>query len=161
MPASRRHLDLSQLLSSGSKHARPHPLPEQQLSDLFDSIALNRVRINKTAWQGHRVDALLWHLPDLKPAGKEALGEYVVNCWHALRQDETGHPQPNTAQDKTSNRLPTVDQIMKEQETKTDAGGKTFAAPWPDRTLMNQPARHRDWFDGLTDWVAAVVSLFK
>lgn len=161
MTAADRHMaHLSKILSQDVTLEQDEPISEKVLRECFNTIAEDRVRIRRTDWRGLRVDAMLWHLPDLQPAGRAALSVHVVNRWRAHRNKNmtADHPKPNQGEEKNDLPLPTVKRIITEAKSQTTPREKT-TAPSQNPGLAPISAQRRDWFDRLTDWVAAVVTL--
>ncbi len=149
MPATHRHLDhLSTILTENSHLVQDPTLSEPTLQAFFDAMALDRIRISRMDWQGHAVHSMMWHLPDLKPAAKASLTRFIVDKWGAHADGKTA-PQPAY---QTELSVPTVQHAVDAQ-------------PEPAVVEKNSPsalpAPRRDWFDRTTDWVAALVSLWK
>ena len=65
---------------------------ETVAADFLTTIASKRIRVHRHDWQGLRVDALLWHLPHLKPAAKSALLTYITGQWGIASADTTALP---------------------------------------------------------------------
>ena len=162
MPASDKHLKhLSEVLTQVLQAPLPVSLSDDQLTVFFQKIAMDRVRFGRPDWKGRRVDALLWYYPNLKPLSKAALTRHIVDSWHAHKP---GTPVPTGTEPVPDNRpgsFTAEDGSVNKSETEpglnTSAAGSTVLASPP-----KLDSHHRkDWFDLLTDWMAAVVSLLR
>ena len=162
MPVSDRHLKhLSEVLTQAAQPPLPVALSDDQLTAFFQTIALDRVRFGRSDWKGRRVDALLWYYPSLKPLNQAALTRHIADSWRAHKPDA---PVPTETEPVPHNRpesFPAEDGSDNRSETKpsldTSAAGSTAQT-----SPFKVDSHHRkDWFDLLTDWVAALVSLWK
>ena len=158
MPASHRHLDhLSPVLNECGIPPQRQPLAERDRQGLFQSIALDRVRIGRAGWQGHPVHAMRWHLSNLKPAAKAALSRYIVDQWYARAVVNTAPVIPN----ETAVPMPPVNRAVDKQSTGALCGKNSRENSQHSPASAAKPVPHRDGFDRMTDWVAALVSLWK
>lgn len=158
MASTRQHLShLSQILNNNDQCLTNQSMDEGELDDFFKSIASHRIRIAPNDWQGHRVDAMLWHLPDLRPAVQTAVSIYVVDRWGAYMDGTAGLTGEETT-DKTSTPAAPV---MNPQRPIADVENRAAGGSPRNRCFAAEYGPRRDWFDGLTDWVAAVLSLLK
>jgi len=162
MPASQRHLaHLSDSLDESDDPVQRPPVSELTLEERFNTIALKRIRSRRSDWQGLRVDAMLWHLPDLKPAVRAALSQYVAGSWHAFMQTSTDTPGPDSRQTNPTHRLPIAERSMDAWMPEPAVPVQTATATEPEGIFTINPAPRRDWFDRFTDWVAALLTLWK
>jgi hypothetical protein len=163
MPAPHRHLDhLLEILSNSGTLPQGKALSEQTLSDFFKSIAFHRIRIGRTDWKGHRVPALLWRFPDLKPDIQVALSRHVVDRWGIQADCMTApHAHTSTGEEISSRSLPTVVRKRNTEQAVVEENKSNPMTPeqHPFSPEISRPGR--DWFDRLTDWVAAVVTLWR
>jgi hypothetical protein len=163
MPAPHRHLDhLSEILSNSGTLPRGKALSEQTLDDFFKAIARHRIRIGKTDWKGHQVPALLWHFPDLKLGVQAALSRHVVDQWGIQADCMTvHHTHTSTGEETGSRSLPTVVRKRTTEQAAVEEKKRNPMTPEQHPFSPGISSPGRDWFDRLTDWVAAVVTLWK
>ena len=131
------------------------------LQQFFDGIVADRIRITKTDWQGHGLSGLVWNLPSLKPSIKTILIRHVVDRWHVFAMGATlDLPEPDTVEPNATAALPNDhDHGAVRRDSHAETASNPKAAPLP--MLSGTAVFRRDWFDRLTDWVAAIVSLWK
>jgi len=163
MLAADRYLD--HLLELLNDHGNPAPLsslPENDLKPLFKMIAGDRIRIGPTGWQGCPVSGLLWNLPNLKKPVKMALTGHVHKRWQKFSTSAV--PREPAPQQAVRN----PDEPQNAESPAADESGEKEAveipAPAPSEppyVLAGTVNPRRDWFDRLTDWVAALVTLWK
>lgn len=159
MAPNRQYLrHLSQILTKSGTCSTYPSTDEGELGIFFKSIASRRIRIDPYDWQGHRMDAMLWHLQDLRPAAQRAVTHYVLDRWEAFRDDISARPpEEKTVNAPSAAAAPATEP----QRPSTDAGKETAGgSPYHGLTPCEH-GRRRDWFDGLTDWVAGILSLLK
>ena len=158
MPASAKHLDhLSTILNESGNLKQHYPISEKNLRVFFDAIALDRVRISRTDWQGHPVHTMIGHLPNLKPAGKASLSKFIVDKWNARAAGETIPLSPKG----TAVSVPPRKCTAEKELTTATVEKNNSATPQLPPGFPSIPVPHRDGFDRITDWVAALVSLWK
>ena len=162
MPTPHRHLDhLLEILSNSGTLPQGKTLSEQTLYDFFESLASHRIRIGRTDWKGHRVPAMLWHFPDLKLDVQVALSRHVVDRWGIQADGMTApHDHTRTGEETGTRSLPAVgrEQTIEQAEVE-EKRNHVRPEQYPFSPERSRP--RRDWFDRLTDWVAAVVTLWK
>lgn len=158
MSTSHRHLDhLSTILNENGNLLQRHPLPELNLQEFLDAIALDRIHLSRTDWQGHPVNTLIGHLPNLKPAVKTSLSRFIVDKWKAQDSGNTALPTMN----ETDVSAPTINLAEDKRFTTTLVEKSSRIVPQQPCISLAMPVSRSDWFDRFTDWVAALVSLFK
>ena len=163
MLATDRHLDhLLELLNDSGNPADLATLPENDLKPFFKMIAGDRIRIGQTDWQGYSVSGLLWNLPNLKKTGKTALAGHVLKRWQELSASAV----PRDSAPQTAVKIPHEPRHAEipakdESEEKNSVEISPPAPSEPPHVFTGKANPRRDWFDRLTDWVAALVSLWK
>jgi hypothetical protein len=162
MPVSDKHLkNLSEVLTQVVQPPLPMDLSDDQFTVFFKKIASDRVRFGRSDWKGRRVDALLWNYPNLKPSNQAALTRHIVDSWHTYKPSVSVPTETESVSNNRPDSFPVENGAVNTSETKpipdTSAAGSTRQAPTP----QIHSHQRKDWFDLLTDWVAAVVSLWK
>lgn len=163
MLATDRYIDhLLELLNDIGNPADLLTLPENDLKTFFKMITVDRVRIGPTDWQGYPATSLLWNLPNLKKAGKTALAGHVLKRW----QKFSASVVPREPALQTAVEIPRESQHA-EIPVAEESGEKDTVEVLPPASseslhvLTGTATIRRDWFDRLTDWVAALVTLWK
>ena len=162
MTASERYLShLKRIIDECDDPARLSDASGETLGKFFDEIAVDRIRICKTDWQGHGLSALLWNLPSLKPSSEAALIKHVIDRWDAFKpRSTTDLLVPDTVEQHGTAPFPTdQDQMEPAPDTHSKDTPTNPSGAFP--VLTDKAVFRRDWFDRLTDWVAAVVTLWK
>lgn len=163
MLATDRYLNhLLEMLDQGGNPAGPSARSENDLQAFFDMIAGDRIRIEPTDWQGYPVSGLLWNLPDLKIAGKSALAGHIRHRWQEFSASVAPqNPAPQTAVKNPRQSQQTGSPAVEESSVKEAVEIQPPAPLSPLPVLTSTATIRRDWFDRLTDWVAALVTLWK
>lgn len=163
MPPIDKHLHhLSQILSDRVPNQSSQELTQAILNKFFQSVASERIRIDRLDWRGHALRTLLWHWPSLRPAGQAALSAHIVDRWVVYSTDASVLPiEKGTFYEKDS--LPVAVENPFRDRPLPETGNPMIS---PTATRQNHffaaaTTPHRDWFDRFTDWVAAVVSLWE
>jgi len=158
MRATHQHLNhLSTILNESGDLLQHSPLSEHNLLTFFDAIALDRIRISRTDWQGHSVNTLIGHLPNLKPTVKASLSRFIVDKWKAQAAGNMAPPTLN----ETDLTVPTVNHLVEKPLTTALVEKSSGIVPKQPCVSPATPVPRRDGFDRITDWVAALVSLWK
>jgi hypothetical protein len=158
MPPIDRHLQhLSQILVERVPNQAAQQPNQARLNDFFTSVAFKHVRIDTQDWRGRPVRTLLWHLPNLKPAGRTAICAFIVDRWNAYSDCPPASPTEADTTDESQERKNPV--AVTGIETGNPAMNAKATRQEPLFTSATAP--RRDWFDRFTDWVAAVVSPFS
>ena len=137
-------------------------LADDIVSDFFDAISRASIATNGRSWKKKPVFGLLWHLNDLLPAARQAVESYVLTQWrsHTANQapatsrtaaDTPSPPSESLASSPAAHDSP---KIVVEPSAMDEPQVSPAEPIW-------RPTREPDWFDRFTDWIAAVVSLFK
>jgi len=158
MSASTIQLDhLSTMLNKTGNLRQHRPLSENNLREFYGTIASDRIHLSRQDWQGHCVSTLIGHLPNLKPAVKTSLSRFVVGRWNAQAAGNTA-----TLSLSSPDMSGPSARHAKDERLAVSQLGEGSGIP-PQRPFVSpaMPALRRDWFDRFTDWVAALVSLFK
>ena len=174
MPISdRRRNHLSAILNSDAIRPSGEAFSATAIQSFMDSIAVERIRLHRTDWQGHGVLDLLWHFDDLKPAGQQRLSQFILDQWHC-RHASTEAPASSRRQyPDGSEAVPSLAESMNQSACEEKRASNTNdARPSPKGTPSSTDcfaaldsdgsaaaAPRRDWFDRFTDWVAAVLAL--
>ena len=161
-PVHQPIVHLSQLLENHVPMLSSQPPSQADLDGFFQSISTHRIRINSHDWQGHPVNTLLWHLPNLRPDRQTALVAYLVGKWDnyvagtlvksAVEKAGTDTAHPPAAAVQPDADAPPIK--MEKNEMNDSTSSQNFF-------LTNRATTRRDWFDRFTDWVVAVISLFE
>lgn len=131
------------------------------VEEFFDEIAADRVRIGKTDWQGRKLTALLWNQPSLKPPSLAALSDHLAERWHAYKADSAVNFSQTDAVGTIGLQTIPIGQDNTETETESFLESTQERQPSALSATTGSTTVRRDWFDSLTDWVAAIVSLWK
>ena len=162
MRGAERYLyHLHHIISASDSPASFSEAPGETLRDFFDEIVGDRVRIARTDWQGHALPALLLNLPNLKPSAKTALIEHVTDRWHVYVSDSTMNGTATEAVGQSPAMPAMPDRDHTESVTDTHPADISGDQAVECTFVTGNACIRRDWFDRLTDWVAAVVSLWK
>jgi hypothetical protein len=163
MLATDRYID--HLLILLNDRGNPEDLSTQSENDLkpfLKMIAVDRIRIGPTDWKGYTVSSLLWNLPNLKKAGKMALTNHVRKRWQDFSASFVPRdPAPPTAMRNPREPQHTGSPVDDESGEKKAVEIPPPAPSEPPHVLTRTVNPRRDWFDRLTDWVAALVTLWK
>ena len=154
---------LTQFLTETSSRLPAPSEMETAAAAFLTTIASERIRVHRYDWQGLRVDALLWHLPHLKPATRNALQAYIAEQWGIVSADKALPPtQEPVVPAAPMNPAPPADRAHETGGGHSQAGHTPDNVPIADARVgvSAAPAIRKDWFDGLTDWMAAIVSLW-
>ena len=162
MTAAERYLlHLKRIIDACAEPAQiPDPSAET-LRHFLDGIAGERIRISKTDWQGHGLPALVWNMPSLKPSIKTIVIRHVVDRWNGYQAGATADlPEPEAVDRNDTETFPNDhDPGVFETGSSSEHASSQQTEPLP--TLTGTAVSRRDWFDRFTDWVAAIVSLWK
>jgi len=163
MLATDRYFDhLLEMLNDHGNPADLSTLPENDLKPFFKMIAGDRIRIGPTGWQGSPVSGLLWNLPNLKKPVKMALAGHVRNRWQEFSASVVPRePAPQAAAKNPDEPQNTDSPATDESGVKEVVESPAPATSEPPYVLAGTVNPRRDWFDRLTDWVAALVTLWK
>ena len=158
MSTSHRHLDhLSTILNENGNLLQRRPLSQLNLQEFLDALALDRVHLDRTDWQGHSVNTLVGHLPNLKPAVKTSLSRFILDKWKAQDSDNTARLTIN----ETDVSALTVNRAVDTLLTTTHVEKSSSIVPQQPGISLVMPVSRSDWFDRFTDWVVALISLLK
>jgi len=161
MLATDRYLDhLLETLNDSGDPADFIALYDNNLKAFFDKIAEDRIRIGPTGWQGYRVSGLLWNLPDLRAAGKAALSRHIRNRWQNFAKSEVSQDPAPQAAVKNPHETQHTGSLAADESVKKEAVELSSNTP-PETLQFHTGSIRRDWFDHLTDWVAALITLWK
>ena len=159
MPASQRHLDQLLIILNGNSDLTS---ADAELHRFFDSMVIDRLRVNKSDWLGQRVHTMLWHFPDLKPALKIVVSDYVTERWRVYRDAGTTDGVETIGHEgEIARPLPQAHPIGEHVLQALDNTDATPDDIVPAFVRPDPSSIRKDWFDRLTDWVASTVTLWK
>lgn len=154
---------LSQIINTADAAPVRPPVPAETIAHFYDTIAPARISTNGCNWQRRSISGLLWHLPDLLPAGRAAVETYVMAQWRLYDSEAKTKPVPpkdNPDEKPISAVAPRSTDVAHVPAQRPDAL-ETGEADQTQTDLFWRTDYQPDWFDRFTDWIAAVVSLFK
>ena len=156
---------LSQILNTNIDDATVGQIGENAISDFFDTIAQAAIATNGHRWNKKPILGLLWHLNDLLPACRQKVETYITAKWCEYGAKPVDKPELSEASEPESRSARSPSAALSydalTSEVPSPEAPKKNPTQYASADRFLRPTLDPDWFDRFTDWVAAVVSLFK
>jgi hypothetical protein len=133
--------------------------PRDVLRSRLEALQGVTIRLRPADPYCYRVLALLFRLPDLRPAPRAVLLNYLDSNLDFSPPETGSHSPPEIGETPSPEPPPAADAPSRpRQETPVPAAPGAAPPPSPDAGAFVAPARREDLFDRFLSWVAALVS---